>query len=55
MVVTILYFRYPSGDYTAHFTPDFKKDEKTNRKCILAYNMSSYNDNSYLSFEYFYR
>lgn len=25
---------YPSGEYTAHFTPDFKKDEKTNQKCI---------------------
>jgi hypothetical protein len=24
---------YPSGEYTAHFTPDFKKDEKTNKKC----------------------
>ena len=24
---------YPNGVYTAHFTPDFKKDEKTNKKC----------------------
>eukprot|EP01035_Chromulina_nebulosa_P031862 gene31862-42503_t len=23
---------YPNGVYTAHFTPDFKKDEKTNKK-----------------------
>jgi hypothetical protein len=26
---------YPNGLYTAHFTPDFKLDAKTNKKCNL--------------------
>lgn len=28
---------YPNQPFRAHFTPDFKKDEKTNRKCKSAF------------------
>lgn len=31
---------YPNGVYTAHFTPDFKKDEKTNKKCTCNLSMA---------------
>ncbi len=35
--LTALYEKlYPDLPFRAHFTPDFKKDEKTNRKCQLS-------------------